>query len=513
MTHRRLSTPVLAQPFFNTEEQRTALARERFFEEGARPSGLVSESVIQSWYRCIQSHRKPNEPTSFNTVTRSRIHSTLSRNRMFLDASADELVRLETMLAGTACRAMLTDASGVVVHATRSTSTHEQSLHLASRVGVNLAEENVGTTAPGIVVRTGQPCTVRSAEHFFDCMRIIQCAAAPIRDIHQQMAGVLNMSIESQSFGFDAASMVALHATSIENRLLQTQSREHIVVRLQTLPTLLGTPMEGLAGVNSDGMVTWVNGAAARLLGVLQVGPWTELSQVFGLESQELAALTRRVDPTRHQLPNGLAVWLLAHMQSADGAKEVFSLGNHQEGEPATAEPEPATAEPEPATTALVDITPALPISLRASDEQLVGRTLAKYGGNVSKAARALGVSRGLVYRHVNRLRPATENAAAISPDIPPPPPNSDAIGEPSPPHNFVSTAAGHPQSCLPPHERAQTRLLTRPVARQRDAVHDPAKSVVIVDGIVMCAAVVPKRDRTHLPAKAEDELLLLVRE
>jgi transcriptional regulator of acetoin/glycerol metabolism len=365
---------------------------------------------------------------------------------MFLDASADELVRLETMLAGTACRAMLTDATGVVVHATRSTSTHAQSLHLASRVGVNLAEENVGTTAPGIVVRTGQPCTVRSAEHFFDCMQIIQCAAAPIRDIHQQIAGVLNMSIESQSFGFDAASMVALHATSIENRLLQAQSREHIVVRLQALPTLLGTPMEGLAGVNSDGMVTWVNGAAARLLGVLQVGPWTQLNEVFGLESQELAALTRRAAPTRHQLPNGLAVWLLAHMQSADGATEVFSLGSHQEGEP-------ATAEPEPATTALVDMTPALPISLRASDEQLVGRTLAKYGGNVSKTARARGVSRGLVYRHVNRLRPATENDAAISPAMPPPPPNSDAIGEPSPPiisspqRPAIRKAACHPMS------------------------------------------------------------------
>jgi transcriptional regulator of acetoin/glycerol metabolism len=347
----------------------------------------------------MQAHRNPNEPTSFNTVTRNRVHSVLSRNRMFLDAATDELMRLETMLAGTACRAMLTDAHGVVVHATRSTASHDRLLQLASRVGVNLAEESVGTTAPGIVVRTGQPCIVRSAEHFFECMQIIQCAAAPIRNIHQQVAGVLNVSIESHSFGFDAASMVALHATSIENRLLQAQSREHIIVRLQTMPTLLGTPMEGLAGVNSDGMVTWINGVAARLLGVLQVGPWTQLSEVFGLKPRELAALTRRADATLHQLPNGLAVWLLAHMQCADGAKEVFSLGSHQEDAQTTAEPEPATAAP--------DITPASPTNLRQSELQLVERTLAEYGGNVSKAARALGVSRGFVYRHLNRPPPA----------------------------------------------------------------------------------------------------------
>ncbi len=264
MTHRRFSTSVLAQPFFTTDEQRIALARERFFEEGDRPSGLVGEGVIQSWYRCVQARRNPAEPVSFNPVTRSRIHSVLSRNHMLLDAAADELMQLEATLAGTACRALLTDAYGVVVHATRSTATHDRMLRLASRVGVNLAEESVGTNAPGMVVRTGQPSSVRTAEHFFECMQILQCAAAPIRDIHQQVAGVLNVSIESQPFGFDAASMVSLHATAIENRLLQAQSHDHIVVRLQTMPTLLGTPMEGLAGVTNDGMLAWVNGTAAR---------------------------------------------------------------------------------------------------------------------------------------------------------------------------------------------------------------------------------------------------------
>lgn len=424
MTLSRRSQPALAQPFFTTAEQRLALAREQFFEKGDRPSGLVSEGVIQSWYRCVQDRRKPGEAVGFNLVSRSRIHSVLLRNRMLLDAASGELMQLQATLAGTACQAILTDANGVVVHATHSTATHDQVLRLASRVGINLAEESVGTTAPGMVVRTGQPSSVSTAEHFFECLQVLQCAAAPIRDIHQRVAGVLDVSIESQPFSFDAASMVALHATSIENRLLQIQSREHIVVRLQTIPTLLGTPMEGLAGVNSDGLLTWVNGAAARLLSVPQASLSVRMSEVFGLELRVLAALTRRVDATMHRLPNGLAVWLTAHMQSADGAKEVFNLsGDTQKDVQATAEPEPATAAP--------DMAPASPTSLREADQQLVERALAKHGGNVSKAARALGVSRGLVYRHMNRLRSTREDAVATKPDLPP---ESGRIGEPSPP-------------------------------------------------------------------------------
>lgn len=418
MTHRQPSATVPTQAFFATEQQRLALARERFFEEGTRPSGLVSESVIQSWYRCLQARRDPNEAAGFNMVTRSRIHSALSRNRMFLNVAASEMMQLETLLAGTACHGMLTDVNGVVMHTTRSGSHHERLLHLANRVGVNLAEENVGTTAPGIVVRTGQPCTVRSAEHFFECLQVIQCAAAPIRDIHQQVAGVLNLSIEAPSFGFDAASMVALHATAIENRLLQAQSHEHIVVRLQAMPSLLGTPMEGLAGVDGAGRLAWVNGVAARLLGVPQVGPWTRLGEVFGLEIQALAALTRQTAATMHRLPSGLTIWWLAHMQSTDGAREVFNLGSPQSATQTTAEPEALATAPE--ETAPPTAPPA-PARLRESELQLIERTLAGHGGNVSKAARALGVSRGLIYRHLSRPRPAPEGV------LPPEAPRADA--------------------------------------------------------------------------------------
>ena len=43
--------------------------------------------------------------------------------------------------------------------------------------------------------------------------------------------------------------------------------------------------------------------------------------------------------------------------------------------------------------------------TLRDTDRQLVAQTLRACGGNVSKAARTLGVSRGLVYRHLRQTK------------------------------------------------------------------------------------------------------------
>jgi transcriptional regulator of acetoin/glycerol metabolism len=379
--------PLPPQPFFSTPQQRLALARQRYFEEGTRPSGLVSEGVIQSWSRCVQARRDPSEQIAFNPVTPSRVHSVLARSQLMLRAAADELAQLEHTLAGTACTAILTDAHGIVVHATQSAADHgELLLPLARRIGVDVGEDHIGTAAPGVTIRTSQPCLVLGGEHFFGGLQGMHCAAAPIRDVQGRLAGVLDITCEGRPFGFDAAAIVAVYATTIENQLLRAQSTEHLVVQLQTAPALIGTPMEGLAGVDSAGRIAWVNNVAARLLGVSQGAVGECADALFGLAAHHLAALTRETASTAHRLPSGLNVWLMARMQARDGMSQpVFQMPLAPAAVPVAAPPAVASAS----------------ATLRESDRDLIARTVSACDGNVSKAARQLGVSRGLIYRHL----------------------------------------------------------------------------------------------------------------
>ena len=401
-THTALPLP--PQPFFSTPQQRLALARQRYFEEGVRPSGLVSESIIQSWARCLQARRQPQEAVVFNPVTPSRVHAALTRSRLLLEAAANELCQLESTLAGTACTAILTDPQGVVVHATRNQPQADQVLMpLASRVGVCLAEGSVGTNAPGVTAHTGKASVVLGGEHFFGCVQVMHCAAAPIHDVHGRVAGVLDVSSESRPFGFDAAAVVGMYATAIENRLLRAQSQDHIVVHFQTWPSLLGTPMEGLAGIASDGAVAWVNGAAARLLGHPAVAAGLRADEVFGMDLRGLSALTRRPDASLHRLPCGLTVWWRAQLQTRDGLGNAFSVRGGPTPPPIAGEREglgvDALPHPPPTHTE-----PTGRNTLRTAGLHLIEQTLADCHGNVSMTARRLGVSRGLVYRHVKKV-------------------------------------------------------------------------------------------------------------
>ena len=397
-THRTLSTQDLPpQPFFQTPEQRAALARQRFFEEQQHPAGLVSEAVIRSWSRSRTLGHASHKMPALDPVNRSALSAALARNRRLLEAAHGDLQQLEAALAGTASRLMLTDAHGVIVHASRGTGDPEQKvLDAATRVGVQLAEEVLGTNAPGIVVQTGMACTVQCCEHFYEVFGQVRCAAAPIHDVHGRLVGVLDVSTESRAFGFDAAAVVGVYATSIENRLLQAQSDEHLVLHFQAAPALLGTPMEGLAGVDHDGRVVWVNATGHSLLGRPSRQEVAPVEELFGHGLAQLLPLCGATEALRLQLPSGLGIWVRATLGLRDGIDF-----RHAVAWPAAMPPAPGpvpAAEPEAPAPA-----PAAAPSLAQTQQRLIEDALQANGGNVARTARQLGVSRGLVYRHLRK--------------------------------------------------------------------------------------------------------------
>lgn len=379
--------PRTAGLFFATPEQRVALAREMFFDEGQRPSGLVPELVIQSWMRCTVANRRPSEPLHLEPVTKARMASALARNRLLLQAASHDLQQLDAALAGTPCKALLTGPDGVLIQATPTARGEGRLMPHVTRVGLNLDEHHMGTTAPSVVTRTGEACVVRGAEHFFTGVSVMQCAAAPIRNARGDLAGVLDLSTEGEAFRFDAAAMVRLYATAIENRLFEAQSAALLLLRFQSSPALLHTPLEGLAAVDGAGRVAWLNQTGASLLGAERVPARpTDAEALFGLGLEDLLALSHRGQAQPRQCPNGLTLWIQAR-------KDTSSLS--------AIEP-PPVPETETATTTEA---PATIPTLNHANRALIEATLAACDGNVSRAARQLGVSRGLLYRRLGEWR------------------------------------------------------------------------------------------------------------
>jgi len=404
--------------FFSTPADRLARARQRYFEEGELPSGAVSDAVYQSWARCQRQKQDPLGKIEFQPVSASRAQLALQKNHLLRDAWLAEAAEINAVLGATLCGAMLTDPSGVLIGATETGRTHEKITPVAHRIGVNFSEEVIGTTAPGIVARTGQAVCVQGGEHYFASVSAMHCAAAPIRDIHGNLAGVLNLSSEDRAFNFDAATVVGLYATSIENRLLLSRSHDYLVVRFQISPALLDTPMAGLMGVDMQGKIVWKNAVAARLLGTLAGDAQTAVlavDDVLQSSFAKLASLPLR-DPALLRLSNGLQVHARCQWPARDMRYPVLALGlpapaavaQDTSLEAAPSQRSDTAADASPASSELAELgelrepsEPSEPASLRDADVDLIAKTLKECAGNVSAAARKLRVSRGLIYRRI----------------------------------------------------------------------------------------------------------------
>jgi transcriptional regulator of acetoin/glycerol metabolism len=392
--------------FFSTQADRVALARQRYFEEGEMPSGIVNEAVLQSWARCLRQKQDPRAPLEFQPVSSSRAQLALQKNRLLRDAWLADAGELNSVLGATNCGAMLIDPSGVLIGATSSRRMHEKITPVAHRIGVNFAEEAVGTTAPGIVARTGKQACVQGAEHFFESVNFMHCAAAPIRDIHGNLAGVLDMSSEGIAFNFDAASVVGLYASSIENRLLVSQSSEHLIVRFQISAAMLDTPLAGLVGVDMQGRIVWRNASASRLLGMRPDGEqrgFGKVDEILQISFSDLASV-RGTAHSLLRLPNGLQVHVRCELKARDGHHLLFRMGQSVHETPlvdTSPNVPPELGKPLEDAVAVPAVDQAEPASLRDADVDLIARTIKECGGNVSAAARKLQVSRGFIYRRV----------------------------------------------------------------------------------------------------------------
>jgi transcriptional regulator of acetoin/glycerol metabolism len=371
------------------DAQRLAMARRRFFVDGERPAGPVSDALWQSWQRCLQAGLRPEQRPVFQPVSRSRISYLLGRDHALLKAAEQPFEELQAAVARSRCKVLLTDRQGVLLRVTPAALEDGPVLHVACRTGVDLGETITGSTAPSFSALSGSSCTMHGAEHFHDQLAQVYCAAAPIRNRHGIVAAVLDLSIEGRPFGFDARWLVQAYAGCIEDNLRIAQTRQQVLLRLHSSATALRSPAAGLAAVDEGGRISWINATAAGLVGIdaAEARP-LRVEALLGCGIDALLAFTHDRAPRALLLPNGLTVWLQAEFRplgdaSADTADAVDTAPAH------ASVPAPAAEPADDAAT------------LAALSLQLIEQTLAACRGNVSQAARRLGVSRGLLYRRL----------------------------------------------------------------------------------------------------------------
>ncbi len=360
--------------------QQIAHARQAVLQEGKNLSGVLAEPWIErSWRRCLASGQTPEQPISFDVLPPQALRRTEEANHVLVQAARPVLEKLGAAIASTRYFAILTNAQGVVVDVNGAIDRRDPRASLITRIGVDLSEQRVGTTAIGAALAELQPVWLHRGEHFFTSNSAYSCAGAPLFGPDGRCAGMLDLTGVDTVERPELKHLVVQSARSIENALIQSRPHD-LLVRLNWSSHCLGEDSDGLVGLDPDGWVSGANPAARQMVPALQAGgpAAVHCSELFAMPYEMLfdAAKSDTLGyPQALDVPlwSGLRLHALPLLRGRAGASGRLS-GR--------------------ATSA-----PALP--LKDVETALIRKAVNEAKGNVMKAARALGISRATVYRRL----------------------------------------------------------------------------------------------------------------
>ncbi len=342
-------------------------ARQAVMVEGQAGTPWVQSWISQSWQRCIQLGLQADDPVEFKPVSAAHVQRTLDQNHELVQSAKPELERLGRAIAGTQFFALITDARGVLLDVSGQLDKHDKRVTSIARVGVDLSEEAVGTTAISAALIEQRPVWLHRQEHFFRDTASYSCAGAPLWGANGDCIGMLDLTGVQTAERPELMHLAALSARSISNALLLRQPH-HLLVRLNWPGRLFGDDNDGLLLLGADGEVLGANPWAREMLN-LSSHAQAHASDVFALPWALLFDAAANYKLLDVPLWSGLQLQARACLQHA--CQEALAT---------------------PHTGPLQQIQTAM-----------ISKAIEHARGNVAQAAKALGISRATLYRKLAR--------------------------------------------------------------------------------------------------------------
>ena len=350
-----------------------AVARRSVLEDrGSLQSSHIDSWIERSWKRCLSKGYEPQTEVQFAQISSQDLRRVEVENHELIRAAKPLMDKLGRAIANTNYFAILTNAQGIVIDANGPIDQTDKRARLISRIGVDLSENAVGTTAIGAALTELQPVWMHRGEHFFNDNTAFSCAGSPLFGSNGQCIGMLDLTGIMVPERPELKHLTSLTARTIENALL-LQQPHNLLLRINWPGQPLGEDTDGLIALNSEGNILGANQTARfmvpQLAQLIRVS--MHASDLFAMPFSMLFDSSRRAHAAI-EVPLWSGLRLIALALRPENQRSNMHI----------------RADSAHASHALRDV-----------EAEMIKQAVDQARGNIAQAARDLGISRATLYR------------------------------------------------------------------------------------------------------------------
>lgn len=358
----------------DTRLNQIAVARRSVLEDrGSMLSNHIDSWIERSWKRCLSKGYEPRAEVQFAQISSQDLRRVEVENHDLIRAAKPLMDKLGRAIANTNYFAILTNAQGIVIDTNGPIEQTDKRATLISRIGVDLSEHAVGTTAIGAALTELQPVWLHRGEHFFNDNTAFSCAGSPLFGSSGQCIGMLDLTGIMVPERPELKHLTSLTARTIENALL-LQQPHNLLLRINWPGQPLGEDTDGLIALNSDGSILGANQTARFMVPQLaQLSSSTmHASDLFAMPFSMLFDSSRR-SHAAIEVPLWSGLRLIALALRPENERANMHI---------------RTDSAAHASHALRDV-----------EAEMIKKAVDQARGNIAQAARDLGISRATLYR------------------------------------------------------------------------------------------------------------------
>ena len=307
---------------------------------------------------------------------------------------------LYSLMSGSGGVILLSDHQGVIVHSVGDAEFISKADRVLLKTGASWLEKHRGTNAIGTALVEQSAVSVNGAEHFLESNSFISCTAAPIFQPDGKISGVLDISTDKNAFHPHTIGLVRTWVHAIEKQLFSANESQYaLILRLHNVAQGLGSLAEGMIGVNEEGIIVGIDRVALTLLKVnlIDIG-FVKIQQILDISLGAIFDHAKR-DPHRiHEIRTFYRSSLFFRFSMSP------SYQNQARTQEALAQEFDSHTNPTSESSTLDNLdsnNPPESQQLKQFHKMAIQKAVEKTNGNISQAAKQLGISRNTLYRYL----------------------------------------------------------------------------------------------------------------